>query len=248
MAHQMSAPRQVFMTFLSRMFFVFFSRTLPASSSAKPHCTQQQGTGISQGALPRASESSLTGSVFAETKSMLQACSRCLHACPICMHAAGSCQHGVRGCTLIGWAVFIKNHLHEEDERGGQNQPHRGQVCVELPPACDVHHCRGIAHHCTRARLCCGARGVRHGSGGGLRVCPGLACSGMRVCSGLVCIRAAISMQQMWIYMPVKRISSQRGRSASCEGAKGRQRHLFSAALLDEKLLLCADQDLHGMM
>ena len=37
-AHQVMALMQVFTTFFSNMFLVFFRRTLPASSKAKPHC------------------------------------------------------------------------------------------------------------------------------------------------------------------------------------------------------------------
>ena len=37
-AHQVTALMQVFTTFFSRMLLVFFRRTLPASSKAKPHC------------------------------------------------------------------------------------------------------------------------------------------------------------------------------------------------------------------
>jgi hypothetical protein len=36
--HHIMAPKQASSTFFSKIFFVFFARTDPASSKAKPHC------------------------------------------------------------------------------------------------------------------------------------------------------------------------------------------------------------------
>ena len=39
--HQITAPTLASSRFLSRMFFVFLARTVPASRRAKPHCMKK---------------------------------------------------------------------------------------------------------------------------------------------------------------------------------------------------------------
>lgn len=95
-AHQTSALRQVFMTFFSRMFFVFFSRTLPHSSSAKPHCACQQ----------RGRQAGSAATCTAHASARESSCNTAASTCTAHASARGSsskqCRHMHCACQRTG--------------------------------------------------------------------------------------------------------------------------------------------------